>query len=236
MICGNTKSRCCGRRHDAASSNPPDVAPCSPPSGTLRAGCAGGFRPSLTATAPRTDAISGRDGKAPLSRTGRDSPAYKRTIFQNLTDTTKRGMPGKSKLGALWPRSLSYCLICLKHCMLISWPRLAILPVGDLPCAGRNELDCQPNCGNCFRAYGVRPPEQPAGLEDRNHFKEDLMPTLRVPHHEGSKNAAKGESRNSLAVHSSGSIGADRTLHNTASSHQEASHWSSSLAYPAKFR
>ncbi len=70
--------------HPARSS----VVPCSPPSRTLRAGCAGGLRPSLTA-APRGAGIrSGRDEETPLSRTRKLHFASTTAILQTLTETT----------------------------------------------------------------------------------------------------------------------------------------------------
>ena len=44
------------------------LAPCSPPSRTLRAGCAGRLRQSLTAVPRGAATISGRDEETPLSR------------------------------------------------------------------------------------------------------------------------------------------------------------------------
>ena len=56
----NTRNRCCGRRHDGGPARL-RLAPCSRPSRTLRAGYAGGLRPSLTA-APRRRSIGNQAG------------------------------------------------------------------------------------------------------------------------------------------------------------------------------
>ena len=64
------------------------LAPCSPPSRTLRAGCAGRLRQSLTAVPRGAATISGRDEETPLSRTRKHHFATATTILQTLTDTT----------------------------------------------------------------------------------------------------------------------------------------------------
>ena len=71
------------------------LAPCSPPSRTLRvlrplrAGCAGGLRPSLTAVPRGAAMLSGRDEETPFSRTRKHQFASATAILQNLTDTTE---------------------------------------------------------------------------------------------------------------------------------------------------
>jgi hypothetical protein len=60
----------------------PRLAPCSPPSSTLRAGSAGGLRPCLTATARDASETSGRDEEtARVSRT-------KKHVSQQVRETT----------------------------------------------------------------------------------------------------------------------------------------------------
>ncbi len=64
----------------------PRLAPCSPPSRTLRA--AGRLRRSLTAAPRAALTISGRDEETPLSRTRKHHFASDTAILQRLTDTT----------------------------------------------------------------------------------------------------------------------------------------------------
>jgi GGDEF domain-containing protein len=69
------------------------------------------------------------------------------------------------------------------------------------------------------------------GLENRNHFHEHLMSALRVPRRERLEENSSQRRRLQFFCRSLTWINrADRTLHNIASSHQEASHWPSSLA------
>src|ERR1700761_1445559 len=60
----------------------PSLAACSPTSRTLRAGCAGGLRPSLTPTAHAAWTTSRRDGKTTFQ------PNQKTTLEESVSRTT----------------------------------------------------------------------------------------------------------------------------------------------------
>src|ERR1700760_496254 len=60
----------------------PSLAACSPTSRTLRAGCAGGLRPSLTPAARAAWTTSRRDGKTTFQ------PNQKTTLEESVSRTT----------------------------------------------------------------------------------------------------------------------------------------------------
>jgi hypothetical protein len=65
----------------------------------LRAGFAGGLRPSLTAAPRGADWLSGRDEETELSRTRKHHSACQSWILRNLTHTTAR----LASFDGLWP-------------------------------------------------------------------------------------------------------------------------------------
>ena len=69
----------------------PRVAPCSPPSSTLRAGSADGLRPCLTATAPAAWETSGRDEEtARVSRTKKHAWRRAKTNDRGISSSCRQ--------------------------------------------------------------------------------------------------------------------------------------------------